>query len=202
MTLLRNSWVLLLSLAMAPGAEKDAKFTVQPASSYPNRQSSEGVTIAAQVFESSERARTAFGKVNPYEHGVLPVLVVIENTSGKAIHLGDMTVEYVAPDRSRIEATPAEEVQYVYGNRKRKIIQNPLPTGGPKISKSKNPLAAFEITSRAFAAKMLPPGDSAHGFVYFQTGHRNGSKLYVTGLKEAGGRELFYFEIPLEDVSR
>jgi hypothetical protein len=35
--------------------------------------------------------------------------------------------------------------------------------------------------------------------VYFRTGHRSGSNLYVTGLREAGsGKELFFFEIPLE----
>jgi len=55
------------------------------------------------------------------------------------------------------------------------------------------------IGERAFAARMLPPGDSASGFVYFQTGHRNGSRLYLTGLRDAAtNTELFYFEIPLE----
>jgi hypothetical protein len=63
----------------------------------------------------------------------------------------------------------------------------------------KNPLAKEEIEMRAWAAKMLPPGESAHGFLYFRTGHRSGAKLYVTGLEEAGsGKELFYFEVPLD----
>lgn len=202
MILVRNSWMLLLSLLALAAADKDAKFSVQPASSYPNRQTVEGVTIAAQVFETADRSRTAFGKVNPNEHGVLPVLVVIQNDTGKAIRLDAMRVEYLTADRSNVEATPAEEVPYVYGNKNRKIRQSPIPTGVPTISKSKNPLGAFEIQSRAFAAKMLPPGESANGFFYFQTGHRSGSKLYVTGLKEATGRELFYFEIPLEGVAR
>lgn len=202
MTLVRNSWMLLLSLLVASAADKDAKFSVQPASSYPNRQTGEGVTIAAQVFETAGRARTAFGKVNPNEHGVLPVLVVIQNDTGKAIRLDEMRVEYLTADRSQIEATPPEDVPYIYGNKNRKMRQSPIPTGIPSISKSKNPLAAFEIQSRAFAAKMLPPGESAHGFYYFQTGHRSGSKLYITGLKVAGGKDLFFFEIPLENVAR
>jgi hypothetical protein len=45
---------------------------------------------------------------------------------------------------------------------------------------------------------MLPPGESASGFVYFQTSHRPGSVLYITGIRDAASRrELFYFEIPL-----
>ena len=52
---------------------------------------------------------------------------------------------------------------------------------------------------RAWAAKMLPPGESGHGFFYFRTGHRPGAKLYVTGLMDAAtGKDLFYFETPLD----
>ena len=47
--------------------------------------------------------------------------------------------------------------------------------------------------------KMLPPGDSAYGFFYFQTGHSRGTSLYISGIREAqSGKELFYFEIPLD----
>jgi hypothetical protein len=46
---------------------------------------------------------------------------------------------------------------------------------------------------------MLPPDESAYGFVYFRTGHRPGAKLYVTGLEDASsGKELFYFDVPLD----
>ncbi len=45
---------------------------------------------------------------------------------------------------------------------------------------------------------MLPAGESAHGFFYFQAIHKPGAKLYVTGLREAAtNNDLFYFEIPL-----
>ncbi len=48
---------------------------------------------------------------------------------------------------------------------------------------------------------MIPPGESASGFFYFQTGHRSGSKLYVSGLRDAiSGQEILYFELPLENV--
>ena len=46
---------------------------------------------------------------------------------------------------------------------------------------------------------MLPPGQSASGFFYFQSPHRPGSVLYITGIREAATRrELFYVEIPFE----
>jgi hypothetical protein len=47
---------------------------------------------------------------------------------------------------------------------------------------------------------MIPPGQSAGGFFYFQTGHGPNARLYVTGIAEASsGRELLYFEFPLKD---
>jgi len=53
----------------------------------------------------------------------------------------------------------------------------------------------------AFAAKMLPPGQSASGFFYFQTGFMRSSTLFVSGLKDAkSGEEIFYFEIPLTEA--
>ena len=45
---------------------------------------------------------------------------------------------------------------------------------------------------------MLPPGQSASGFFYFQTGLQRGATIYLSGLAEAAtGKELFFFEIPL-----
>jgi hypothetical protein len=86
------------------------------------------------------------------------------------------------------------------GTRQPNVVTGPLPTAGPHLSKHKNPLDAWEIEGRAFSAKMIPSGESAGGFFYFQTGHRPGSRVYVTGLEEASSRrELLYFEFPLKE---
>jgi hypothetical protein len=200
MSLGRKSVLLLLglvaSISTAPGLDKDKKFSPPPLESITGKTTNDGVTVAAVPFTTDEQAKTAFGKVNPYEHGVLPVLMVIQNGSNKAVKLEHMKLEYIDRSRERIESTPASDVKYSKGPRKPTIGPGPIP--GINIKK-KNPLAAEEIEMRGWAAKMLPPGESAHGFVYFQTGHRPGAKLYVTGLEDAGsGKELFYFEVPLD----
>jgi hypothetical protein len=62
----------------------------------------------------------------------------------------------------------------------------------------KNPLEAWEVEGRAFMAQMLPAGQTASGFVYFQTGLQPGSTIYLSGMVEAGtNKELLFFEIPL-----
>ncbi len=181
-------------------ADKEApKLTVGPAASYAAHQTASQVTIGADVYVADEKARPVFGKHNPYGLGVLPVLVVIQNDGKKTIRVDQVRVEYVTPGGDKVEATPAQDVKFVQGPDRPQLITG--PTGSAKIRKHKNPLDAWAIEGRAFAAKMIPPGQSASGFFYFQTGFQRRSRLYLTGLREADtGTELFYFEIPLENA--
>jgi hypothetical protein len=189
--------VLLLSIAAAFAADKDAPFRPAPAASFKNHQTNGQVTIGVEPYDSGEKVKTAFGKLDPYDFGVLPVLVVIQNDSNQSIRLNKLKAEYVGPGQNRVDATPARDVRYLRGPDRPKMI--PGPTGQIKVGRGKkNPLDAWEIEGRAFSAQMLPPGQSASGFFYFQTGLQTGSTIYLNGLTEAGtGKELFYFEIPL-----
>lgn len=186
-------WAMIfLSISIAAAADKEKRFSPGAASSYPNAQTQAGVVVAAVPFTSPEDAKAAFGKVNPYEHGVLPVLIVIENKSNKAFRL-NLAAEYIRPDRKTLQATPATEVPYLKAPDRPRSAPLPFPT-----PKKKSPLLADEITLRAFAAKMLPPNDSVSGFVYFQTTLHDGAIVVVQGLTEAAsGKELFFFEVPL-----
>jgi len=202
--------VLLMSITAvlgwnkAGGADKDRpKFEMAPAASYASHQASEKVTIGAAVYDTAEKAHAAFGKLNPYEYGILPVLVVIQNDSGQTLRVDRMRVDYVDPDGSHVDATAAGDVKYLNGPRQPKVVPGPLPTSGPRISRKKNKLDAWEIEGRSFSAKMIPAGQSAGGFFYFQTGHRGGARLYVSGIAGTpSGRELLYFEFPLKDEPR
>ena len=185
-------------------ADKDRpKFEIAPAASYPSHQVAGKVTIGADVYDTAEKAHAAFGKLNPYQYGIVPVLVVIQNDSGQTLRVDRMRVDYVAPDGGHIDATPAQDVRYLRGPRNPKVVPGPIPTRGPHLSRSKNPLEVWEIEGRAFSAKVIPPGQSAGGFFYFQTGHRPGARLYLSGLEEASsGRELLFFEFPFKDQGR
>ncbi len=163
---------------------------------YPHRQTSEKVTIAADQFITDEQTREAFGKLNPWRYGILPVLVVIRNDSPDALRVERIKFVYVLPDRTRVEATPAADVKYIKGAKQPKSIPGPM---GVHLGKGKNPLAEWEVEGRAFAAKMIPSGQSASGFVYFQAPlNSDAASVYISGLENAvTGKELYYFEIAL-----
>jgi hypothetical protein len=175
----------------------EPKFTPSPAASYPSHQAADKVTIGVAAYFNDEETRPIFGKHNPYNYGVLPILVVIQNDSDKTIRVDPLHVAWMTPSGDRIEATPARDVRYLTPPRRPNVVTGPVP-GIPKVGKGKNPLDTWEIEGRAFSAKMLPPGNSASGFFYFQTGYQKGASLYLSGLREAeSGKELLYFEIPI-----
>jgi hypothetical protein len=194
--------VLLASISVlsldALAIDKDkTKFTPPELDTVPTKLAVGDVTIGAIPYDRASLAEAAFGKVDPYEHGVLPILVIVRNNSKQAVRLDGMKVQYRDRDHRAVEATPPAEVPFVQPPKR--------PTfGGPTTipglgRKKKNPLRTAEIETRAFSAKMLPPGESAHGFFYFRTTHKSGASLYVTGLREAAtGKDLFYFDIPLD----
>jgi hypothetical protein len=188
---------LILSIAAAWAADKETPFKAQPAASYPAHQTSQQLTIAADPYTNSDKLKVAFGKLDPNEYGVLPVLIVVQNDTKQTIRLSGMKVEYLGPNRERIDATPARDVRYLRPPQRPNMIPGP----GDKIKVlrgKKNPLDAWEIDGRAFAAQMLPPGNSASGFFYFQTPLQPRATIYLSGMTEAGtNKEILYFEIPL-----
>jgi len=188
---------LFLSIAAAFAADKDTSaFHPPAASAFPHHQTNDKVTIGVEPYVYGDKIKVAFGKLVPYSYGVLPVLVAIQNNSDETIRLDRIRAEYVGPKRDRVLATPAREIRYAGP------VRRPDVNGGPRLPipvGHKNPLAAWEIEGRALSVELLPPGQSAAGFIYFQTEIDKGATIYLNGLAEARtGRELFYFEMPLE----
>ncbi len=191
-----SSITLALLFAAMAGANADSAFRAGPASDYAH-QSSDQVTVGAKPYGNEDLTAEAFGKkADLLKYGVLPVLVVVENKRPKALDLRELQVSLVATDGRHVEAVSPEDIPYLGTSAKRPSMgpRSPIP-----LPKKKNPLNAPEIVERAFSAKMLPPGDSASGFFYFEARPEPGDKLYLNGLRDArSGEEILYFEFPLE----
>src|SRR5947209_7846036 len=137
-------------------------FRPGPASEYAH-QSSDQVTIGAKPFSTGDQVADVFGKkVDLLKYGVLPVLVVIENNRQKRLDLRNIEVSLVAADGRHVSSVSPEDVPFL-GTAGHHPRNSPVPLPIPLPGK-KNPLNAAEIITRAFSAKMLPPGDSATGF--------------------------------------
>jgi hypothetical protein len=187
----------MMSIAAALAADKEAPFRAPAADSMQHRQTNAAVTIGAESYASGEKVKTAFGKLDPYQYGMLPVLVVVQNGGTETITLDKMKAEYVAPRGDRVAATPARDVRYARGAERPGIVTGPVGAVAGRMKK--NPLADPVIEVRGLAAPMVLPGHSGSGFLYFQTGIQAGATIYLTGITETRtGKELLYFEIPLQ----
>src|ERR1700739_3643261 len=82
----------------ADNSKDAAKFSPGPASSYPAKQTNDHVTVAVVPYDTEELAHTAFGKLNPNQYGVLPVLVIIQNDTDQALKLEHLDEEYTGID--------------------------------------------------------------------------------------------------------
>jgi hypothetical protein len=188
----------LASLFSAPSSDSKS-FQPGKAGDYAH-QMSEQVLVGAQAFDNADLTATAFGrKTDLLKYGVLPVLVVIENKRDKSINLQDLEVSLVAADGRHVAATSPDDIPFIGtdGHRRPRQPGAGLPIPLPK---KKNPLAGPEIPARAFAAKMLPPGDSTSGFFYFEAQSEAGDSLYLSGIQDArSGKEILYFEFPLKN---
>jgi len=178
-------------------ASAQAPFRPKPAGSYPSRQKVGPLVLAAVRFETDSETKPLFGGVNPNEYGVLPVLLVLENQGEETLLLDRMRVAYQYRG-GEVQPTPAQELPAVLGPRR--------PSMGPRVPiplpKKKNPLMKVEFETRAFGAKTLLKGETAHGFFYFETRPRAGAFLYVTGIREGvSGKELFYAEVPVDPAN-
>jgi hypothetical protein len=75
----------------------------------------------------------------------------------------------------------------------------PFPT---KVKGGVSKQAREEIQNAQFAAKAVEPRSTQAGFLFFDVSGIStplaGAHLYLTGVRDAKGNELMYFEIALE----
>ncbi len=190
-----SSIALTIGAAIGGANAQNKVFRAGAASDYAH-QTSDQVTIGAKSYDTEELIAEAFGKkTDLLKYGVLPVLLVIENKRQKTLDLRDLEVNLVAADGRHSGPVSPEDILFL-GKRTKPPKMNPVPNPLPR---KKNPLNAPQIVERAFAAKMLPPGDSATGFFYFEAKPEPGDKLYINGLRDTpSGQEIMYFEFGLD----
>jgi hypothetical protein len=193
---MRRALIVLLSIAAAPAA--DNRFAPGKAASYPGHETQDKITVAAVPYDTAELSATVFGKVKPYQEGILPVLVIIDNGTGKPLRL-DPVAQLTDSDNHHLDAVSPEYVVTYHAIRRNPGTPRTSPLPLPRTGVKKGPLNTPEIADRAFAIHLVPPGDTVYGFFYFEADYQPGSRLYLKGLRDAGtGNEYLFFEVPVE----
>lgn len=195
---------LIAGLAAALAAKDFVKPKAQPAKTYPAHDDhpTENVAIAADPYDSAEKANIF--SVNFREHGFLPVFFVVTNDGDQPVSLINMEVKLVTANRSKLSPSSSDDIYRRLSNPQARTT-SPLPLPRKKVKGTVNQKEMDEIESSQFAAKAVEPRGTQSGFLFFDvqgiSAPLAGAHIYVTGVADAKGTELMYFEIPLEKYS-
>jgi hypothetical protein len=185
-----------------------AKQFVMPAAksakTYPahDEHATEKVTAAADPYDSPEKA--SIFTAHYAEEGLLPIFVVITNDGDDPISLSSMQAQFVTASHAKLVPSSTDDI---YRRLSRpsssggRTYPLPFPTG-KKVKGTVSKETQDEITNSQFNAKAVEPHSTQAGFLFFDvSGLSNplpGASLFLTGVKDAKGTELLYFEVLMQ----
>jgi hypothetical protein len=168
----------------------------------------DGLTISADPYIDTERAKKKFGKANPVPAGVLPVEVFFRNETDAPLHIDLSTVQLeVRPpggQRQDVDSLPAEEVANLIvhpaGSRTPSTRRFP-PIALPSASNDKKVAGMADILRPlSLDADVVPPMGTIQGFLYFDVNHQvslvDYASLYVPDVTVAvSNKPMMFFEV-------
>jgi hypothetical protein len=164
----------------------------------------EKVTLGAEAYDTAAKASLFHPAL--LQHSVLPILVVFTNDGDQAVILSHAHFELLTRDRAKAEPYSLDDLRRVLTDirapRSRPEDQLPLPIPGKnKAHGGLSQKELDELQHASFAASEVEPHAGEQGFLFFDTSGLDnpcqGARLIVTGVNDAHGHELMYFEVPL-----
>ena len=173
----------------------------QPAKTYPahDEHPMEAVTLALDPYDMPDKA--SIFSVHYNEVGFMPIFVVITNDGDQPISLAAAKPELVTHDRSKIPPATEDDIYRRIANPSAGVKTSPLPWP-KKVKGAVGKDAQDEIENSQFVARAVEPHSSQSGFMFFDVAGISaplaGANFYLTGVRDAKGNDLMYFEVPLE----
>jgi hypothetical protein len=159
----------------------------------------EKAAIAADPYDTPEKAKifsTDFAG-----HGFLPIFFVVTNDGDQPISIANMAITLLTAHHSKLTPITTDDLYRRLSNPQASTRPSPIPLphkakGG--ISKKE----MEEIESSQFAARAVEPHTTQSGFMFFDVGGISsplaGATIDITGVADAKGNELMYFEISVD----
>jgi len=198
-----------ICFASAWSAAREREFTMPalvPATKMSSRDvhSQEQVAFAADAYDSAEKA--SLFRAGLLAHAVLPVLVVFTNDGPEPVTLDNVRFQLVTRDRAKAEAYSMDDLRRALtavrapGSRAQDKLPVPVHGRG-SVHGGLSTRDREELQRAMFAPGTVAAHSSAQGFLFFDTSGldhpADGARLYATGVSDARGRQLMYFEVPL-----
>ena len=191
----------VMGSAVQLAAKDFVKPSAQPARTYPahDDHTVEKVAIAADPYDSPDKAKIF--SVNFQEHGLLPIFFIVTNDGDQPISIANMQVTLTTADRAKLTPITPEDIFRRISNPHANTHPIPVPIPQKKVKGTVSQKDRDEIESSQFAARAVEPHTTQSGFFFFDvedvSAPLTGAHIYVTGVNDAKGSELMYFELVL-----
>lgn len=196
--------VFLCLVAFVPAALAGKNFVKPVAKSainYPAHDfhRDEQVAIAADPYDTPEKAKIF--SVNFAGYGLLPVFFVVTNDGNQPVSIAKMEITLLTANHSKLTPVDTDDLYRRLTNPHMNTRPSPLPL--PNKVKGTGKKEMEEVTASQFAARAVEPHTTQSGFMFFDIGGINsplrGANIDVTGVTDANGNELMFFEIPVDN---
>src|SRR6478609_643790 len=203
---LRFRGAVVAAIALVPllclASKEFAMPQAQPAKTYPahDEHPSEAIAVGVDPYDLAEK--TTIFSVRYSEIGFMPIFVVVTNDGSQPVELSGMKAQLVTVNRTKLAPANEDDIARRLTRPSANTNKYPIPFPTKKIKGGLSKQALEEIQNAQFVAKAVEPHSTQSGFLFFNVSDLStplaGAHFYLTGVRDAKGNELMYFEIPLE----
>jgi hypothetical protein len=196
---------VLLAASLFSHAAEHAPPPAGVATSYPafDQHPDDHVAIAADPYNTKDKA--SIFRIKYLQYGFMPIRIIVTNNGDKPISLIDARINFITAAGDKIPAATPEEVERRLGSIKRPDSGYKLPGPLPRIGNKtpdKNKDVEQDFQTFEYSAVAVEAHTTRAGFLFYDVqGLDNplaGAKLNFRMLRNADGKELFYFEVPFD----
>jgi len=159
----------------------------------------EKVAIAADPYDTPEKAKIF--SINFAQYGYLPIYFVVTNDGDQPVSIANMDITLMTANHSKLTPITLDDLYRRLSNPQANTRPSPLPLPH-KVKGAVSRKELDEIESSQFAAKAVEPHSTQSGFMFFDIGGIRSplkdANIDITGVNDAKGNELMFFEIPME----
>jgi hypothetical protein len=159
----------------------------------------EQAAIAADPYDTPEKAKIF--SVDIAAHGFLPIFFIVSNDGEQPISIANMEIKLITSNHSKLTPISTDDLYRRLSNPQSSTRPSPIPLPH-KVKGGLSRKEMDEIESSQFAAKAVEPHGTQSGFLFFDVGGISsplpGANIDVTGVADAKGSELLFFEISID----
>jgi len=176
--------------------------SARPAATYPahDEHPTEALTVAIDPYDTADRA--GIFSIHYRDIGMLPVFLVITNDSDQPVAVAEMKAQLITGDRVKISPAVPDDIFRRLSRPTASTNRYPLPFPSKKVKGGVSKEAREEVENAQFGAKAVEPHSTQAGFLFFDvegiSAPLSDARFYLTGVRDAKGNEVMYFEVPLE----